>query len=57
MGTLNFWIAVATVVAAVTAFFKATFSGGTVVKAEGDGGSNSGGSGWTPDFDDSDMPF
>ena len=51
MGTLNFWIAVATVVAAVTA------SGGTVLKAEGDGGSNSGGSGWTPDFDDSDMPF
>ena len=58
MVTLNILIAGATALIAVTALFGATFKGSAVMKAEGDGGSNSGGNddlGWGSG--DIDLPF
>lgn len=58
MATLNFLIAAATAIIAVTAFANATFGGRIVMKAEGDGGSNPGGNddlGWGNGDDD--LPF
>lgn len=58
MITSNILIAGATALIAVAALLGATFKGSAVMKAEGDGGSNSGGNddlGWGSG--DIDLPF
>lgn len=57
MEALRLLTAVATVIISVALLAKATFLGGIVMKAEGDGGSGSGGVhvGW--DYSDDDLPF
>lgn len=56
METLRLLAAVATVFISVAALAKATFLG-NVMKADGDGGSNSGGDSGGWDFSNDDLPF
>ena len=57
MEALRLLAAVATVVISVAALANATFLGGIVMKADGDGGNNSGGDSGGWDFSNDDLPF
>lgn len=57
MEALRLLTAVATVIISVALLAKATFLGGIVMKAEGDGGSGSGGDNGGWDYSDDDLPF
>ena len=57
MEALRLLAAVAIVVISVAALANATFLGGIVMKADGDGGSNSGGDSGGWDFSNDDLPF